>query len=350
MRREWEKGLIFAKNFENEMARKERELPEKPVIDFVICDNTLNRYRWRLLVEGIDLEGFLKNPVACVQHDTWKLPVGRWENVRVENGELRGSCVFDPNDEEAVKLYWKYRDGYMNAVSLHIRPLEESDDASVLVEGQKYPTVTKSELIEVSLVTVPGQKNAVKLMNEDGSDYILGILTTGDGEEPEPGKNNDTMEKENGKPAADAGVLEEQNRTLQAQLEESRKLNAKNLVALHVQRGVVSEGEVESLEKLAMLSYADVEKMLSAREAPAGAAGEGKEDPKGDQGKALAAQLKELQGGPAGADDERKSWDYLEWTKKDPRGLAAMEANEPDRFKKLCADFEAASRDKGLAL
>ncbi len=62
------------------------------------------------------------------------------------------------------------------------------------------------------------------------------------------------------------------------------------------------------------------------------------------------AQLQEMQGGASKTEDERKSWDYLEWTKKDPRGLAAMEANEPDRFKKLCADFEAASRDKGLAL
>lgn len=332
------------------MAKKERELPEKLEIDFVICDNTVNRYCWRLLVEGIDLDGFLKNPVACVQHDTWKLPVGRWENVRVEAGELRGTCVFDPNDEEAVKLYWKYKDGYMNAVSLHIRPIEESDDVSVLMEGQKYPTVTKSELIEVSLVTVPGQKNAVKLMNDDGSDYELGLLTAG---APvlaqKPDKN---MSKEPEKPEKTGGELEEQNRQLQLELEESKKLNAKNLVALHVQRGVVSEGEVESLEKLAMLSYGDVEKMLSARSVPAQGkeAGAGKGDEKENQGKALAAQLKDLQGGPAGADDERKNWDYLEWTKKDPRGLAAMEANEPDRFKKLCADFEAASRDKGLAL
>lgn len=345
-------GCNFAKNFENEMAKKERELPEKLAIDFVICDNTLNRYRWRLLVEGIDLEGFLKNPVACVQHDTWKLPVGRWENVRVENGELRGTCVFDPNDEEAVKLYWKYVDGYMNAVSLHIRPLEESDDASVLVEGQKYPTVVKSELIEVSLVTVPGQKNAVRLMNDDGSDYILGILNPEAAAGMQAGdKNSNNMSKEPEKPANEAGAMEEQNRALRAELEESRKLNAKNLVALHCQRGVVVQGEVEHLEKLALQDYESVEKMLSAREVPASHEPEPpKEDPKGEQGRALAAQLQEMQGGAGNAEDERKSWDYLEWTKRDPRGLAAMEQNEPERFKKLCMDFETASREKGLVL
>lgn len=341
--------MYFCKKFREDMSKKERELPAKLAIDFVICDNTLNRYRWRLLVEGIDLEGFKKNPVACVQHDTWKIPVGRWENVRVEEGVLKGTCVFDPNDEEAVKLYWKYKDGYMNACSLHIRPIEESDDASVLVEGQKYPTVVKSELIEVSLVTVPGQKNAVRLMNEDGSDYKLGILTpeSAAGMQAE-NKNSNNMSKEPEKPAAGAGELEEQNRTLQMQLEESRKLNAKNLVALHVQRGVVSEGEVESLEKLALLSYGDVEKMLGARQVPQVL--ESKEDPKDDQGKQLAAQLQELQGGAVKPEDERKGWNYLEWVKKDPRGLAAMEKSEPERFKQLCAAFEAESREKGLAV
>lgn len=335
------------------MARKERELPEKAAIDFVICDNTLNRYRWRLLVEGIDLEGFRKNPVACVQHDTWKMPVGRWENVRVEDGVLKGTCVFDPNDEEAVKLYWKYKDGYMNAVSLHIRPLEESDDAAVLVEGQKYPTVVKSELIEVSLVTVPGQKNAVRLMNEDGSDYRLGILT----EEARPKgpatqqkRNNMSKETEN-QPEKTGAELAEENRQLQLKLDESRKLNAKNLVALHSQRGVVAAGEVEHLEKLALLDYDSVEKMLNAREVPdPGKSEPEKEDPKGDQGKQLAAELEKLQGGAGKVEDERKGWDYLEWTKKDPRGLAAMEQNEPERFKKLCMDFEASSREKGLAV
>ena len=92
--------------------------------------------------------------------------------------------------------------------------------------------------------------------------------------------------------------------------------------------------------------------MLDARSVPAQGkeAGAGKGDEKENQGKQLAAQLQEMQGGASKAEDERQRWDYLEWTKKDPRGLAAMEANEPDRFKKLCADFEAASRDKGLAL
>ena len=51
----------------------------------------------------------------------------------------------------------------MNAVSIHVIPLEESELPEHLEKGKRYSTITKSELLEVSLVTVPGQKNAVKL-------------------------------------------------------------------------------------------------------------------------------------------------------------------------------------------
>jgi len=81
-----------------------RELPEKLEMDFIICDNTLNRKGWRLLVGGIDMEGFLKNPVCCVEHDTWAVPVGKWKNLRVGSEQFIGTVEFDRNDEDAVKL------------------------------------------------------------------------------------------------------------------------------------------------------------------------------------------------------------------------------------------------------
>ena len=126
-----------------------RELPEKLEFDFVICDNTLNRKGWRLLVDGIDLTAFNANPICCFRHEVRDIPVGRWKNVRVEGEKLLGTVEFDRNDEFAVKLYWKYADGFMKACSLWIDPIEESDNASLLVPGQRYGTVTKSELLKM---------------------------------------------------------------------------------------------------------------------------------------------------------------------------------------------------------
>lgn len=225
------------------MEEDKRKLPEILTMDFVICDNTVNRYGWRLLVEGIDMSGFLKNPVCCLQHATGLAPVGKWFNLRIEGTQLKGSVEFDRNDEDAVRLYWKYKDGYMSAVSLNILPKEESDDANLLLPGQKSSTVTKSELLEISLVTLPGNKNAVKLCTPDGKSYKLNMIS-----------KNTTMSKE-----------EKTVDQLQQELAKSRQLNAESLVLRHKQRGVIKDGEIECLKVLALDNYSTVNKMLDAR-------------------------------------------------------------------------------------
>jgi len=326
-------------------------------LDFVIVDDSVNRYGYRILVEGINLDGFLKNPVCPLQHNTYDVSVGRWKNLKVEGGRLTGTLEFDGDDESAVKLYNKYKKGYMNAVSLAIIPIEESDDPMYLLPGQKYPTVTKSELLEVSLVTVPGQKNAVRLVKPDGTAYQLSLLT-----------KNRSMENEKN--------LEQ----LQQELAEARRLNAENLVKLHKARGVVQDEEEQSLITLALTDYKSVSQLLEARktngsndlakqlvalhaerlgltaeevafyEKAATADYEGTrrvlEARKGKD--ALDTFLLNMKSTPAAGADDRSSWTYLDWYKKDLPGLQLMAKNDPDRFKRLEADFLNESKRQGI--
>jgi hypothetical protein len=325
------------------MAKKERELPEVLEIPFVICDNTLNRKGWRLLVEGIDTTGFLSNPVCCVQHDTWQAPVGKWKDLKVENGKFTGVVEFDRNDDEAVKLFWKYKDGYMNAVSLHVIPLTQSEEPSMLLPGQKYSTVVTSELLEVSLVTVPGQKNAVKLCTPDGQDFSLGLIT----DKQNPKTEMDGKEKEQNE------NREKELKELKEQLAAQRKLNAKNLIKLHQQRGVVQDGEVEHLTKLAETDQETVEKMLDARQPQE--AKESKEQKTtttvtDEQGKKLAEDMKKFTQTAGGGKSatEREAWTFLDWFKKDSDGLALMAKNEPDKHKALELAFAAEAKKNNL--
>lgn len=327
------------------MSQKERELPEVLSIDFVMADELVNRKQWRMLLSGLNMDNFKKNPIAVRQHDTWSVPVGRWENVRVENGQLVGTLVFDKNDEEAVRLYWKYKDGFMNAVSIHILPIEQSEDPALLLPGQVYPTITKSELLEVSVVTLPGNANAVKLLNMDGSEYILSLIN-----------NPQTMSKENEKPAENAQAQNPELEAMKLELEKQKKINAKNMVALHVARGVVGEKEVEHLEKLAMTDYDTTEAMLSAREAaaPAEPQSPASQEPgqQPNEGAQLAAQLEQFQNGkgttaPA---DERAGWSYLDWYKKDHKGLLSMQEKEPKKYEALVNSWEQECKNKGLKL
>lgn len=350
------------------MAETKRKLPEVLEHDFTITDESVNRYGWRLLVAGIDLTGFIKNPVCCVQHATFMIPVGKWKNLRIEGQELKGTVEFDRNDDEAVKLYWKYTDGYMNAVSLNVLPVEESEESKNLIQGQTRPTLTKSELLEISLVTVPGQKNAVKLSTPEGNEYKLNLLT----QAKKMSKDEKTVEQ------------------LQTELDAQRKLNAENLITIHKNRGVVADGEIDSIRELALSNYDATSKMLDARKAP--------EATGANQAEVLAdtllklhfdrgaiteaekaiykpAAISDYEGtkrvleAKAGKDglqtfmqgmssgnqsqpgtDERSGWGYYEYYRKDPQALSLMEKNEPEKFKKLVADFEADSIKNGLII
>lgn len=354
------------------MAETKRKLPDVPEHDFIITDESVNRYGWRLLVAGIDLSGFLKNPVCCVQHFTGMIPVGKWKNVRIEGMELKGTVEFDRNDDDAVKLYWKYADGYMNAVSLHVLPVEESEDASHLIPGQTRPTLTKSEMLEISLVTLPGQKNAVKLSTPEGNEYKLNLLTR----KQEMDKDEKTVEQ------------------LRKELDAQRKLNAENLIAIHKNRGVVTDGETESLRELASGNYEATAKMLEARKAPEaqpaqpvgaealadalvklhfdrGAITDGekavykayaltnyegaRKELEAKTGKdGLQTFMQGLSGGHTPqqhpGSNERVGWSYYDYFRKDPQALKLLEKNEPDRYKKLVGDFQAESIRSGLIM
>lgn len=68
-------------------------------------------------------------------------------------------------------------------VSANFQILEMSDDKQLLAEGQQRPTVTKSKLIEVSVVDIGGNDDAIVLTHEGktislsaGQNAIDGVL------------------------------------------------------------------------------------------------------------------------------------------------------------------------------
>ena len=55
---------------------------------FVLHDETVNTYGFRMLTSGANLEEFRKNPVILLNHKDWELPIGRWENIRIEGTQI----------------------------------------------------------------------------------------------------------------------------------------------------------------------------------------------------------------------------------------------------------------------
>lgn len=151
----------------------------------VLSDENLNSYGFYTITAGIDLGRFQKNPIMLYNHHRTymgqtneMLPVGRWENLRIDNGILSGEAVFDEKDPFAVKIKDKVESGFLKGCSIGIRVIETSEDRALLKPGQTRPTVTRCELMEVSIVDIPSNPNASDVVFYD--DHMVCLSIDGD--------------------------------------------------------------------------------------------------------------------------------------------------------------------------
>lgn len=147
--------------------------------EVVISTSVLNSYGCRVLTSGGDLRQYERNPVLLFMHnrafDRENLPIGRMENLRIEGDRLIGTPVFDLNDEFAKKVADKWENGFLRMVSAGIEILETSSDVSVMLPGQTRPTITKWKLIEVSVVDIGSNDEALRLYDKEGSMLKLAV-------------------------------------------------------------------------------------------------------------------------------------------------------------------------------
>lgn len=101
------------------------------------------------------------------------LPLGRIENLRIEGDNLIGTPIFDESDEFARKVKAKWDNGILKMVSAGLKVIEESSEPSVLLQGQRYATVSKSKLMEVSIVDIGSNDDALVLY--DDKDSIINL-------------------------------------------------------------------------------------------------------------------------------------------------------------------------------
>lgn len=127
-----------------------------------------------MLTSGADLTEFRKNPVMLFNHDDWSLPIGRWENIRVEDGKILADPVFDMKDEKGKKVADKVKDDFVRMASIGAwPPLEVSDDPSFKLPGQTLSTVTKWVVREASICPIGANHNALAFYDQEGNKIDL---------------------------------------------------------------------------------------------------------------------------------------------------------------------------------
>lgn len=148
----------------------------------IISTERVNSYGSRVITAGIDYSQYEKNPVLLYMHRRGRredMPIGIMTNIREENGILYGTPKFDDDTEDERNISKKWDRGTLRMLSAGLDVLEWSEEPEMLMAGQTRPTVTKSKLIEVSVVDIGSNDDALQVgLYHDGK-----LLTLAAGEE-----------------------------------------------------------------------------------------------------------------------------------------------------------------------
>ncbi len=131
---------------------------------FILNDeNKKNQYGFRVKNSGMMLDRFKANPVLLDSHRSYGTDgvIGRWENIRIENGLLLADAVFNEDDPEAMKVAQKVESGFLRGASLGLDPYTMENFEINEFDG--VPDLLKSEVMEASIVAIPNNANAIKL-------------------------------------------------------------------------------------------------------------------------------------------------------------------------------------------
>lgn len=147
---------------------------------FVVSDESINSYGFRVLTAGIKTDNFKRNPIMLFNHDSmswgadvYNGPIGRWENVTVSGDQLQADAIFDTADPKGLIIANKVQNNFLRATSIGFKILKTSEAPEDMVPGQTRPTVTECELVEISVVDMPANSNALALYDADNKKIDL---------------------------------------------------------------------------------------------------------------------------------------------------------------------------------
>jgi len=165
---------------------QERAEAGKP-IEFIASTSGVKRDGKSLSQDDWVMTNYKRNPVVLWVHDYWgaTMPIGRTVDLKVEDGNLIASILFDQDDEFARKVESKYRRGFLNAVSVGWEEITNDGE-------------TRNDLLDISAVPIPGDPQALmprqrtlvrnlgnELLNAfaDGDEEVLGEQRAEDDED-----------------------------------------------------------------------------------------------------------------------------------------------------------------------
>ena len=130
-----------------------------PVLTFVASDESMDRYGDVVRQSGLRLDNFRRNPVVVDCHDYSSVAkiLGTCEAVEVRDGRLVNTVRFALENPLGALAYKLAKAGHLRAQSIGFLPLE-CQPLLGHPDGYEYRA---ADLLEISLVVVPANANAV---------------------------------------------------------------------------------------------------------------------------------------------------------------------------------------------
>lgn len=130
---------------------------------FVLSDETVNTYGFRIITNGIRLDNAKKNLPCFYDHRTWEVPLGHWENLRVENNRLLAELIINGDNDREKNYINKIENNDIKGASIGADPITWTEEQFYLVHGQTRPTLIDCDLFEASITPLPGNTSALAL-------------------------------------------------------------------------------------------------------------------------------------------------------------------------------------------
>ena len=274
---------------------------------FILSDTSkTNSHGFRIAMEGMDTSRFRENPVMLYRHNDDDV-IGRWHNLRVDDGRLLADAEFDQDDELAAKVAGKVERGFIKGCSMGIciKDMQETADGWI---------ATKSELMEASVCSIPSDAGAVTLYDIDrrqlSIDEVKLQFSINDKK-----LTKEEMEVNNENLAQDLAAKDNEIAALKAQLAEQKKKEIDSFLSAAVKEGKITEESKSEYALLAADNFDTVKKVIDGKKA----------EPE-DKRVSLAAMV-----GKQASKYDGKTWDEL-----DRAGmLAALRAEVPEKYAEL---------------
>lgn len=128
--------------------------------------------------DGWNLKNFKKNPMIPWSHDYWGVPIARSLRTWIDHDakKLMFKPQFDSEDDASMKIFNKYKNGFLTSFSVGFRGLEFEyrDEDDRWWGGIEF---LQQELLEISAVTIPANPNAT--VSVHGGDAVQNLLQMG---------------------------------------------------------------------------------------------------------------------------------------------------------------------------